>query len=477
MFVMLRKIISISFCFLFWFTAVCSQTTQQPLNLEECRNLAIQNNKELKIASEEERKAYYQKKEALYNFFPNLSFIGGYLHNQKDMNIFSSSAIPSSIKIPPVNAPGITTPGMTLPVSEELREKIHEAGRLKIKNFWTGGFMLTQPLFMGGKIIANNDLRAYAQELAAVQKDMKLTDVIVEVDNAYWQVVSASNKQKLADSYVKLLQKMESDIKAMEDEGVATKADRLSVSVKLNEAEMTLTLADNGVSLSKMLLCQLCGLEITDQITLTDESLTNLNVVEDSNPVANVDEGLMNRDEIKGLDLSSKISAKKEKIARSEFMPELALTAGYLWSNPNLFDGYEKKFDGMWNVGVTLKVPLNFWTSSAKLNSAKADTRISNFQLDEAKEKITLEINQSAYKLNEANKKLTAARKNTEKADENLRYANAGFEEGVISASDALSAHTAWISAHVDMIDAQIDVKLCRIYLDKAMGRKLINKQ
>lgn len=49
-------------------------------------------------------------------------------------------------------------------------------------------------------------------------------------------------------------------------EGVATKADGLSVKVKVNEAEMTLTKVNDGLSLSKMLLCQLCGLDLSSPI-------------------------------------------------------------------------------------------------------------------------------------------------------------------------------------------------------------------
>ena len=182
---------------------------------------------------------------------------------------------------------------------------------------------------------------------------------------------------------------------------------------------------------------------------------------------------MANRTEIKSLELATKIYKKQEKIALADFMPNVALTANYLWTNPNLFDGFEKKFDGMWNVGVVLKIPLNFGSNSAKLNVAKANTRIKEYELADAKDKITLQVNQETYKLNEANKKLTAAKKNTEKADENLRYANVGFEEGVISASDAMAAHTAWISAHSELIDAQIDVMLGKVYLNKALGRNL----
>ncbi|MFV0313434.1 MAG: TolC family protein [Dysgonomonas sp.] len=445
-----------------------NSAAQQLLSLEQCRQLAIENNKALKIASEQEKIAYYNKKDALTKFFPEIQFLGGYMHNQKNLHLISSSAIPSAIPLPvPIGEVS------SIPIPDNIRDGIWKMGEVDIKNIWAGGFNLTQPIFMGGKIIAYNDLRSYAEELAKTMKETQMTDVIVEVDNAYWQVVSVANKRKLAGAYVELMKKMDSDISAMEQEGIVTKADRLSVNVKLNEAEMTLTKAENGLSLAKMLLTQICGLEISDEITLQDENLDNLIINGENETMPNIDEALTNRTEIRSLELATKIYGKQEKIAQADFMPNLAFTANYLWTNPNLFDGFEKKFGGMWNVGVVLKVPLNFVSSSAKLNAAKAETRIKRFELAEAKEKITLQINQSVYKLNEANKKLASTQKNTEKADENLRYANAGFEEGVIAASDVMAAHTAWLAAHSDKIDAQIDIILCKIYLNKALGRKL----
>ena len=456
-----------------FFVLSCTATVlaQQPLSLEQCRQLAIENNKLLKIASEQERIAYYNKKEALSKFFPEIQFIGGYIRNQKNLHLIPSSAIASI----PSSIPLLVPIGniLSIPIPDDLKTGLYDLGKVDIKNIWAGGFNLTQPVFMGGKIIAYNDLRAYAQELAEAMKETRMTEVIVEVDNAYWQVVSVANKKKLAESYVQLMQKMDSDISAMEEEGVVTKADRLSVNVKLNEAEITLTKAENGLSLAKMLLCQICGLEISDVVVLQDENIDNIPVAGDTNILPNIDEALANRTEIKSLDLATKIYQKQEKIALADFMPNVALTANYIWTNPNLFDGFEKKFGGMWNVGVVVKVPLNFFSSSAKLNTAKAETRIKQFELADAKEKITLQINQETYKLSEANKKLIAVKKNTEKADENLRYANVGFEEGVIASSDVIAAHTAWLAAHSDLIDAQIDIILCKVYLNKALGRKL----
>ena len=459
---------------LFCFGALSSTiSAQRILSLEDARNLAIQNNKHLKMATEEEKVAYYEKKEAFLKYFPKFSGTGFYIRNEKNLNVIGSSATPSSITLPDLSGLGVPIPpGTQIPIPSELSDKIRSLGEIDIKNIWVGSVSMTQPLFMGGRIVAYNDIMKNAQELAKSKKDTELQDVIAELDASYWQIVSLAYKKELAESYLKLLQKMYSDISIMESEGVATKADVLSVKVKENEADMTLTKVENGLSLARMLFNQLCGLEIEDKVSLVDEKREIL-IAKEAPVNPSIEEALINRPEIRSLELATKIYKGKEKIERAEFLPEVGLVAAYLWTNPNGFDGLQNKFGGMWNVGVKLSVPLNFMTSSAKLSAAKAQTRIQEYQLEEAKEKIELQINQSAFKLNEAHKRYVSSEQNMEKANENLRYANVGFEEGVIPASDVLSAQTAWLSAHSEMIDSQIDVKLCNVYLNKALGRNL----
>ena len=442
---------------------------QRMLSLQECRELAIQNNKALKIATQQERKAYYQKREALMQYFPKFSASATYLHFSDDLHLIGRSQIPTSIPIPNL---GLPLPDQ-IPIPQEIQDGIYKAGEIDMSNFWVMGASLTQPIFAGGKIVALNDIRSYAQELATTMKESKMTDVIVETDEAYWQVVSLTHKKKLAEAYANLLTKMDSDTQSMFDEGVATKADRLSVSVKLNEAQITLTKAENGLSLAKMLLCQTIGLEISEDIKLYDQDSENLSMVNLDEPLPDLNSAIANRSEIRSLGLAQNIYKAQEKLAVAEFLPTAGLSLGYTWMKPNLHDGLQDKFAGMWNLAVNVKLPLNFVSSSAKLKAAKAETYMREYELEDAKEKIKLQISQSSYKLTEARKKLVSAQRNTETANENLRYANAGYEEGVIPASDAMAAHTAWIAAHAEMIDAQIDLKLCKLYLDKALGRNI----
>ena len=323
---------------------------------------------------------------------------------------------------------------------------------------------------MGGKIIAYNKITKYAEQLAQSQHATGMQDLILNTDQAYWQVISLVNKKKLAESYVELVRKLDSDVEKMVAEGVATQADGLSVKVKVNEAEMTLTQVENGLSLSKMVLCQLCGLPLDSEIRLADEQMENLslpNVYTESN----VNTALANREELRSLELASQIYRQKVNVVRADFLPSVAFTANYLVTNPSLINGFENKFRGMWAAGVVVKIPVFHWGEGIyKVRAAKAEANIARYQLEDVREKVELQVTQSSYKVNEASKRLIMAEKNMDKANENLRYANLGFKEGVISTSNVLEAQTAWLSAQSGKIDAQIDLKMSEVYLNKSMG-------
>ena len=407
---------------------------QQTRTLQECRELAIQNNKELQIAAQQVKKAGYEQKAALTKYFPQLSASGAYLWNQKDLNLLDMGALQTSLAS---SLGGLAE----LPAIQQAVGGLGEMQHLDIQNVWVGSVSLVQPVFMGGKIVTYNQITRYARELAESMNDLKLQDLIYKTDETYWQVVSLVNKKKLADSYVGLLRQMDSDMTQMIAEGVATEADGLSVKVKLNEAEMAQTKVDNGLALSRMLFR------------------------------ADINEAFANRLELRSLDLATRIYKKKERIVLADLLPSVAFAANYFVTNPNLMNGYKNEFAGMFNIGVMVKVPISgWWEGTYKRHAARAETVIQQLQWEDAREKIELQVNQSVYKVNEANKKLIASTRNMESAEENLRHANLGFEEGVIPALNLMEAQTAWVAARSSLIDSQIEVKLTEVYLKKALG-------
>ena len=384
--------------------------------------------------------------------------------NQKDLNLLDMGALSSSLSS---SLGGLAQ----LPALQNAFATINDIQHLDIQNVWIGNVSLVQPVFMGGKIVNYNQIASYAKELAESMNDLQLQELIYKTDETYWQVISLVNKKKLADSYVSLLSKMNEDISAMIAEGIATEADGLSVKVKLNEAEMAQTKVNNGLALTRMLLAQICGLPLEEEIRLADENLNDF-PVSDQTVAADLNEAFMNRGELRSLDLAKKIYSRKERIVLSDMLPNVAFAANYFVTNPNVFNGFKNDFAGMFNIGVIVKVPISaWWEGSYKRNAARAETRIKALEWEDAREKIELQVNQSVYKVNEARKKLESTYRNMDSAEENLRHANFGFEEGVIPALNLMEAQTAWVSARSSLIDAQIEVRLTEVYLMKSLGK------
>ena len=359
-------------------------------------------------------------------------------------------------------------------------QSIVDAFRTDTRNMTGAAVRLTQPLYMGGKIRAYDRITRLAQDAAEHQHTMEEQDLLVSVDEAYWRIVALQSKKNLAQSFCETVKKLDGDVDKLIAEGMATKADGLSVKVKVNEAEVAMIQVDNGLALSRMALAQLCGLPLDASFTLEDEQgeltaegAANMAVSLQPNadkPYA-VETALTHRAELKALDIAAQVKREEVKVARSEYMPNLALTAGYLVSNPSVFNGFEKKFNGMWSAGVVLKVPILTWGDRIyKVRQAKAEAAMAETHLDEVREKISLQVNQNQQKMQEAQQRLSTALRSQEQANENLRIAQLGLREGVIPVSNVLQAQTAWLAAHSTLVDAAIDVRLADLYLLRALG-------
>ncbi len=428
-------------------------SAQRVLTLEECKEMAIQNNNELKVANKKADMSDIDKKIAASYYFPKITALGTYQWNDKQLPLMSSSTreVINSLDV------------LEFGIADKLV--------FDIQNVYAGLISLQQPIFAGGKIVASNQMAKYAQMLAEVQTEQTTQEVEVSIEESYWQIVSIACKKALAESYSSLLHKMSDDTKELMREGLATIGDSLSVEVKCNEADMLLIKATNGLALSKMLLCQKTGLPLETDIMLADE--VNADIPQPQS-VAQMpmDEILSLRPEIRSLELAEKIYDRKIAIARADMMPVLAATANFLVSNPSMNDGFQKEFGARFAAGVVLKIPVFHGTEALqKTRKAKVEAELIDLKMDDAREKITLQVSQSRRLFEEANSKLTMARNQSSVAEQNLRTANEGYTEGVVSGTILMAAQTAWLQARSQLIEASIELQMASMNLAKAEGR------
>ena len=463
---------------------------QRLLTLDSCRAMALRNNKQMSVAKTKQDVAANMQKSARTKYLPHVSAVGGYVWTSKEISILSDDAKDALSNLGTTAGAdlkeGLSQIAATLPADAQMRigqevsqfsgmldatgQGLVNALRTDTRNMFAGAVMVTQPVFMGGAIVAANKMADIEVGMAANALEAKRQSTLFTIDQCYWQVVSLCHKKRLAESYVELVKKLKGDVQRLIEEGVATKGDGLSISVRVNEAEMALRKVNDGLVLSKMLLCQHIGLPVSEQITLADENTESI-VLEEQTAMADVQLAEQNRPELKVLQSSVDLTRQTTNLLKAGNLPQVLLTGGYAATNPNTFNGFEKKFAGFWNLGVLVRIPIWNWGDvKYKVRASKGATTIANLELQEARDLVELQVNQNAFKVEEANKRLEMAKADIANADENLRMANIGYREGFVNTTTVMEAHTAWLQAQSSKIDAEIDVKLSQVELQKALG-------
>lgn len=495
------KKIFVIFCTFSCLANLYSQT--RTLSLQECLDLALRQSNELQIKNEEIKIAEYKKAQAKTAYLPKVNAVLSYLHLSDKVYLLSEDKfLPIGTRMSDgsfgfrpdqINNQWTEIGGNPVPLDASGNPFDPKANPEKIdwknyttiprdelavdaRNTFVGALSLLQPIYMGGKIRQTNKMAEIGIDIAKEQEVQQQSDVLYQTEGAYWTVVSVGNKVKTAEDYKTLLSALEKNVTELFNEGMATKADILKVKVKLNEVDMSLTKAQNGLSLAKMQLCQYIGIPMNTDVRLLDEiAPESPKPLLDAN--VNLDQARESRPEVKSLKKLIDLSESKEKVAFADYLPEVAFIANYIVSNPDFFNGFEKEFSGSWNIGVTMKIPILHWgEQKQKVREAKSEKYINELKLDDAKDKIELQFRQALYKIEETGKRLTAAENNFDQAKENLKYAELSYEEGLVAVTDVLDAQAAWYSAYSEKEDALIGLRIDNLYLKKVAGQLVAKK-
>lgn len=454
----------------------------QGVSLDSCRNMALRSSKALRMADEAVKGAEYTKKAAFAAYLPAIDAGATYVYNQHKINLLSEDAKLPTMKFNPQtgsydynilagpDGKPLTDPTTGSVIPDMVAVIPKEALSFDTRSVFAGAVTLTQPVFMGGQIKALNDIAKYAEEALVAARNNASQEVIYGVDEAYWTVVSLRAKQKLADSFVRLVDTLHYNVNAMLEEGVATRADLLSVDVKLNEARIMRTKVDNGLTLSRMALAQVCGLPIDTQMTLLDEESAGIGS-EMPDYAYNMEDVYARRQDLEVVRKGIHVLQGQEKLALGDMLPKLGIVGAYTFSTPNVIDGFSRKIGGGFSVGASLTIPIWHWGGNYnKFRAAKSATNAQRIMLDDFEEKVQLQVNQAKFKFQEAFKTYEMAISNMKSAEENLRCAQIGYKEGVLTTNDVILAQTGWLQASSEKIDAEIGIRLCRTYLSKVLG-------
>ena len=201
---------------------------QQLYTLEECRQMALEQNAKMKVAANKAQMAKQEKREAATNFFPSISLTGGAMKADDGL--------------------------IQMPMGEQSMKLLDEGT--------FGGAMVTMPIFAGGQIYHGNQLAKLGVELSELQLRQTRNEVTLTVDQYYWNIVVLNEKLKTLQHVSALLEKICSDAKAAVDAGIKNRNDLLQVELRKNETQSVVIDIQNNIAICKMLLAQYIGTDM-----------------------------------------------------------------------------------------------------------------------------------------------------------------------------------------------------------------------
>ena len=461
--------------------------------LQSCREMALKNSVSAQVQEESQLAAKYNRQAALAMMFPRVSANGGYMWNSRNAHLASDnhtfpfgtatvggdgttsfqwsdqsivSEIGAYVQGTPLEQPFNLISNAAGQGISNAYGKLYDLLTINLQHVVVAQVGVLQPIYTGGRLTQMYRISKSVENVASIRAKANHDDIIYKVDEAYWRVVAVSHKKELAEQYYQLLVKLESDVSEAVKEGLATQSDLLKVMTKKGEAEVKRLQADNGLTLSRMALSQVCGLPLSQVFELDDMGLSDTQLPVDQLVAESAVSG---RSEMQLVQEVEKIAKSSVKLASAGLQPNILAAANYIYTNPNVENGIRNDWSGtgFFNAGVVVNVPIAHADAILRYKAAKHAAKVATLKTEETRELLTLQTTQANQKLMEAQQKIVWARMTEKNAAEVLRMAEESYEAGMITSSDLMMAQTAWLAAAGDVIDAEVEAKTTETKLRK----------
>ena len=411
------------------------------LSVQDCIDMALENNIELKNSQLEIDKARATKKEAQAAYYPTVK----------------AQAIGFDALHP------LLTFGIDDIDNAQLRQILYtlyaeygvNMGLDKEYSFVQNGVMLnamaTEPIYTGGRIRNGNKLAKLGIEAAEYQSKVKEDEVRLQTETIYWQIVALQEKNATLDLLDRLLDTLDKDLSGAIEAGLAMPTDQYKLRVKQNESQLNRKKLNDGITLLKMLLAQHIGADwqtmtLTDTLGLETEPSAYYQIAE--NAVAS-------RNERHLLDLSLKAEDLKKKMTLGEALPSL-LVGGSVNYHTVL---RHTKPNAM--VFAVLQVPITDWhKTSYKLKKHNLDAEMAENTQRDLTEKMEMQTNQAWFNLQQSSLRINMAQTALSDAEANLKITQDYYEAGLVTLSDLLEAQTMLKNSRDELSDSRIEYRL-----------------
>ena len=453
------------FLFVFVLNGFLVESIAQTLTLDECIGKALEHNKSLSSAKLRLDQTNYDMKSYKANFYPQVNLMAlDFYSTAKGEFTLQGGHLPIYNYVDGVGyVPNVTQNVDGSYTFNQYADFPSQKIDWKLKNVFTAGISLMEPVYSGGKISTAYEMSKLGVNMAHENIRLTESDVIVNTHEAYYLAVKAKEMGEVTRSYKKLLDELKKNVEGAFRHGMSTRNDIMKVQVKQNEAELATQKADNNYQLALMKLCHIIGLPLTSEV----------GVVNPDTPIASslpVEMG--RRPEHVILDNKTELARQNVKLVQSEYRPNVAVGATYCYANGGELAGKKMLDNGAASVGVVVKMPLDlFGGTTNKVRSAKAAYQIAQLEQQDLDEKLQLEWAQCHNLYEEAQTELHLCQVALEQAAENMRLSKQQYEVGFESLADYLETQSHWQQCNANLVNARCQLQLAYVRLLKASGK------
>ena len=441
----------------------------QVLTIDSCLSLARQNNKELRHAELNIEKAQQVKNQAFTNYFPQVKATAiGYhsLHPMVEVGIDDINN--ASVRDLLTTLYGNYGAALGLDNTISLFQYGYQAGVTAL-----------QPVYMGGKIVAGNQLAKVGVEAARLQTQITERDLLEQVEESFWLVVGLTEKQQTLQAVTALLDTIHRTVQVAVNAGLALQTDLLKVELRQSEIHRTQIQLDNGLVLAKRALWQAISPTTKSPTSPTPpkEGLPDYNSLQvepigaDSALQAPpLKDGAGEVLESSLLSLQVRAAELQRRMHIADALPQVAVGAHYGYSNMQanfLRHGLGNK-TGNGAVFVSVSVPLtDWWKIGHKIREDNIAVEQARLEEQHTNELLGLRTQQAYDKTVEAYSLVSENRHALDIARENYRLSGVNYRAGMGTITDLLTAKTTLLQAENNLTDAIISYRVnLRRYTD-----------
>lgn len=424
---------------LFSVSIVSAQTNDKKYSLEDCIQIAQQNNPAIISSSYTVDESRLRIKEVKGGLYPNLNF---------NMSASSYSF-----------------------------ENKTGGGFINNDNL-NAGLSTHYTVFQGFKTTASVDAAEANYNANIAQHSVNTEDLILNVTESYYKLLQAERIVKTTEQAVERAKLYLEYAKARYKTGLASQSDLLKAKVEFSNSNLDLIRARNSKLASMGRLNTLLGKTASGPISIIDNlETTTYSKLSDSLSIQEIISELIqtayqSRPEI--VRIKSQMNAQQTYLtmARSEYFPILSLDANYNYSGESSADLHANSF-----VGLSLNFPIfNGFSSKARVDEEKISLKNLEQQEISLRNQISFEIWSTYLNVKESVERIDNSKIFYENALENLRIAEGEYKEGVGSMLSLVDAQTNLVTAEESYIQALADYGISIASLKRVVGIKNIEE-